>query len=61
MFGGRPYPVKEPVNPWGIPVPLVPWPVVPWQDGTRQQAGSLGSTTNVQEIGTFSYLGHLEG
>ena len=59
IVGGRPYPVKDPVNPWGIPVPLVP-PVAPWQEGTRQQAGSLGSGTNEQEIGTLSYFGHLK-
>ena len=60
MLGGRPYPTKDPVNPCGTPDPPVPVPDVPWQDGTRQQVGSFGSGTNVHEIGTLSYLGHLK-
>lgn len=46
--------MNDPVNPW---IPVVP---VPWQDGTRQHVGSLGSATNVQLAGTLSYLGHLD-
>ena len=52
---GRPYPVKDPVNPL-TPTP----PVLSWHWGTRQHWGSLGSATNVQVEGTLSYLGHLQ-
>ena len=60
MFGGRPYPINEPVKPCGTPVPPVPVPEVLWQDGTRQHCGSFGSGTNEQETGTLSYLAHLK-
>lgn len=59
MFGGRPYPVNDPVNDCGIPTPPGPEPDVPWHDGTRQHVRSLGSGTNVQDTGTLVYLGHL--
>ena len=39
---------------------MPPVPVVLWHCGTRQQAESLGSGTNWQVTGTFSYFGHLK-